>query len=498
MDSTASAAPPDASDTDTPASSPSGGGSAGSSATQALLDAIRTELPGVRLLTDMTDRESYRTDETPYLHPGLPIGVALPGNTAEVSALVKLAAKYRVPIVPRGAGTGLSGGAAGVDGALTVALTRMDRILEIDHENMCVVVQPGVINAALKKAVAAEGLFYGPDPASYEMCSIGGNLGTNAGGLCCVKYGQTRDWVLGLEVVLADGAVIRTGGKNVKDVAGYSMTQLFVGSQGTLGLITEATLRLRPAPAARSTLLAFFPTLESAGQAVSGMTAAGMQPCTLELLDQFTIAAVDDMHHLGLDREAAAMLLIESDLPSPESETELDRAVFACEHAGATLLVRAADAAEGDLLRQARRLAYQALERIGTVKMEDIGVPRNRVPDMLVVIEEICRRHNVRCGTFGHAGDGNLHPNLIFERDDPRAEEITEAVRTEFYKAALEFGGTLTAEHGIGLARREFLVQQRGPEAVGAMRAIKNALDPLGILNPGKVFMPLDEPSVRA
>jgi glycolate oxidase len=368
---------------------------------------------------------------------------------------------------------------------------RLDRILEIDHENLNVTVQPGVINADLKKAVAAEGLFYGPDPASYEMCSIGGNLGTNAGGLCCVKYGQTRDWVLGLEVVLADGTVIRTGGKNVKDVAGYSLTQLFVGSQGTLGLITEATLRLRPAPAPRSTLLAFFPTLEAAGRAVAGMTAAGMQPVTLELLDRFTIRAVEDWHHLGLDLEAEAMLLIESDLPPPASDTELDRAVFACEQAGTTLLVRAADAAESDLLRQARRLAYQALERLGTVKMEDIGVPRSRVPEMLIAIEEICRRHEVRVGTFGHAGDGNLHPNLVFERDDPRAEEVTEAVRTEFYRKALDLGGTLTAEHGIGLARRDFLELQRGAGFVAVMRAIKTALDPLNILNPGRVLPPV-------
>jgi glycolate oxidase len=457
----------------------------------ALVEAIQAELPHVRLLTDLTDRESYRQDETPYLHPGLPLAVALPANTAEVSDVVRLAARYRVPIVPRGAGTGLSGGAAGIEGGLTVALTRLDRILEIDHENLTVTVQPGVINADLKKAALAEGLFYGPDPASYEMCSIGGNLGTNAGGLCCVKYGQTRDWVLGLEVVLADGTVIRTGGKNIKDVAGYSLTQLFVGSQGTLGVITEATLRLRPAPAARSTLLAFFPTLEAAGRAVAGMTAAGMQPVTLELLDQFTIRAVEDWHHLGLDTDAAAMLLVESDLPGETAETELDRAVFACEAAGTTLLVRAADAAEADLLRQARRLAYQALERLGTVKMEDIGVPRSRVPEMLVRIEEICRRHEVQVATFGHVGDGNLHPNLIFERDDPRAEEVTLATQAEFYRAALELGGTLTAEHGIGLARREFLELQRGPDAVRVMRSIKAALDPLGILNPGRVLAPL-------
>jgi glycolate oxidase len=362
-------------------------------------------------------------------------------------------------------------------------------VLEVDKDNLVVVVQPGMINADLKRHVAEHGLFYPPDPASYEMCSIGGNLGTNAGGLCCVKYGQTRDYVLGLEVVLADGSVIRTGGRNVKDVAGYSLTHLFVGSQGTLGLWTEATLRLRPTPPPRATLLAFFPTLESSGQAVSGMTAAGIQPVTLELLDQFTIRAVDDMHGLGLDRDAAAMLLIESDLPGGGADAELDKAVAICESVGATLVVRAADATEADWLRQARRLAYQALERIGTVKMEDIGVPRSRVPEMLVRIEEVVRREGVRCGTFGHAGDGNLHPNLVFERDDPRADEITERVKDELYRHAISLGGTVTAEHGIGSSRREYLELQRGPEAVAVMRSIKQALDPFNILNPGKLFL---------
>ena len=347
------------------------------------LDAIRAALPGVRLLTEETDRESYRHDETPYLRPGLPLAVALPTQTSDVSTLVRLAAEHRVPVVPRGAGTGLSGGAAGIEGALTIAFTQMNRILEIDAGNLVAVVQPGIINAELKRAVAERGLFYAPDPASYEMCSIGGNLGTNAGGLCCVKYGQTRDSVLGLEVVLADGSVMRTGGKNVKDVAGYALTHLMVGSQGTLGLITEATLRLRPAPPPKATMLAFFPTLESAGDAVAGMTAAGIQPVTLELMDRFTIAAVDDWHQLGLDREAAAMLLVESDLPGAGAEHDLERAEAACTAAGASSTLRAADAQEADWLRQARRLAYQALERLGTVRMEDIGVPRARVPELL-------------------------------------------------------------------------------------------------------------------
>jgi glycolate oxidase len=453
-----------------------------------LLDAARAELPGVRLLTEPVDRESYRLDETAYLAAGLPGAVALPGTTDEVAGLMRLASRFGVAVVPRGAGTGLSGGAAGIEGALTIALTRMDRILEIDRANLCVVTQPGVINATLKAAVAAEGLFYAPDPASYETCSIGGNLGTNAGGLCCVKYGQTRDSVLGLEVVLADGSVIRTGGRNVKDVAGYSLTHLFVGSQGTLGIITEATLRLRPAPAPRSTLLAFFDTLEAAGDAVAAMTEAGIQPVTLELMDHETILAVEDWHHLGLDVTAAAMLMVESDAPGAGAASDMDRAEAACGAAGGRSIVRAADAQEADWLREARREALHALERQGTVRMEDVGVPRSRVPELLRAIERITATHGVRCATFGHAGDGNLHPNFIFDRDDPDAAELTHTVRDEIFRAALAMGGTVTAEHGIGAVRRDWLPIQRGEGAVAVMRSIKAALDPLGILNPGRVL----------
>ena len=453
-----------------------------------LIAAIGARVPTVRLLTEPIDREGYRYDETAYLRAGLPRAVALPTTTEEVAELVRIAAELRIPVVPRGAGTGLSGGAAGIEGALTIAFTAMDRIIEIDRENLVAVVQPGVINAHLKAAVAEAGLFYPPDPASFEMCSIGGNLGTNAGGLCCVKYGQTRDSVVSLEVVMADGTVIRTGGRNVKDVAGYSLTHLFVGSQGTLAITTEATLKLRPAPPPRLTMLAFFPTLESAGEAVAGIAAAGLSPVTLELLDQFTIAAVDDMNDLGLDRTAAAMLMIESDMPGVAAVAELEAAEAACRAAGATDVVRAADAQEADWLRQARRAAHYALERLGEVRMEDVGVPRARVPEMLRAIESIAARHEVRIGTFGHAGDGNLHPDLVFERGDPLAEAKTEAVKKDLYQAALDLGGTVTGEHGIGSARREWLEIQRGAEAVKVMRAIKTALDPLGILNPGRVL----------
>jgi len=294
--------------------------------------------------------------------------------------------------------------------------------------------------------------------------------------------------VLSLEVVMADGSVIRTGGKNVKDVAGYSLTHLMVGSQGTLGLITEATLRLRPTPPTRGTLLAFFPTLESAGDAVAGIAAAGLSPVTLELMDRFTIRAVDDVHALGLDRDAAAMLMIESDLPGMAADDELARADTVCVEVGATTTVRSQTPAEADMLRQARRAAHFALERIGDVKMEDVGVPRSRVPDMLRAVEAIAAKHDVQIGTFGHAGDGNLHPDLVLERGDPRAEVVTKAVQADLYRAALDLGGTVTGEHGIGSARREWLEEQRGADAVRVMRAIKTALDPQGLLNPGRVL----------
>jgi glycolate oxidase len=458
--------------------------------TPAFLTAVTDRIPDLRVLADAADREAYRRDETPYLPAGLPGAVALPTTTAEVAELVRICGAFDVPIVPRGAGSGLSGGANGIDGALTIAFTAMDRILEIDRANLVVVTQPGVINARLKAAVAEAGLFYAPDPASFEMCSIGGNLGTNAGGLCCVKYGQTRDSVLGLEVVTADGTVVRTGGKSLKDVAGYSLTHLIVGSQGTLAIITEATLRLRPMPGPRSTLLAFFPTLDGAGEAVAGIAAGGLSPVTLELMDRFTIHAVDDVHELGLDREAAAMLMIESDLPGAAADDELTRADAVCMAAGATSTIRSQTVAEADLLRQARRAAHWALEKLGDVKMEDIGVPRSRVPDMLRAVERIAAKHDVRIGTFGHAGDGNLHPDLVLERGDPRGEAITKAVQADLYQAALDLGGTVTGEHGIGSARREWLVAQRGEDAVRVMRSIKTALDPQGLLNPGRVLPP--------
>jgi glycolate oxidase len=455
---------------------------------QRLLADLGSAMPGLRVLHDAADTEAYRFDETEYLRPGRPLGVCFPHTTAAVAQLVRMCADRGVALVPRGAGTGLSGGAVAIDGALTVVFTEMDRIIEIDPANLAATVQPGVINADLGRAAAAHGLFYPPDPASFEMCTIGGNLAENSGGLRCVKYGVTRDWVLGLEVVLASGEIMRTGGKTVKDVAGYDLTGLFVGSEGTLGLITEATLRLLPEPPPKLTMLAFFPSVIAAGEAVAGITAAGIVPVTLELMDAFTIAAVEEMHALGLDRTAAAMLMVESDAGGAAAERELVAAEAACQAADATSIVRAADEREADWLRQARRAAHPALERAGVARMDDVGVPRSRIPEMLAQIEQVSARLGLRVGVFGHAGDGNLHPTYVVDRDDPTAESRIEAARGEIYAAALALGGTVTGEHGTGLTKRSYLEAQRGPVAVALMRAVKSALDPQGILNPGKVL----------
>ena len=449
---------------------------------------LERELPGMRVLVDATDIEAYRYDETAYLRAGQPLAVCFPRSTADVQHIVRLCGEASIPIVARGAGTGLSGGAVAVDGGLTMVFTQMASVLEIDRENLMVTTQPGIINAELNRAVAEQGLFYPPDPASYEMCTIGGNLAENSGGLRCVKYGVTRDWVLGLEVVLADGSVIRTGGKNVKDVAGYDLTQLFVGSEGTLGLITEATLKLLPIPPANLTLIGFFDTVGAAGDAVSRITAAGVVPVTLELMDAYTIAAVDEVHHLGLDRTAGAMLMVESDEGGEAAEREMAAAEAACQAAGATSVVRAADVQEANWLRQARRAAHGSLEKAGVARMDDVGVPRSKIPEMLGHIERIAAANDLRVGVFGHAGDGNLHPTYILDRNDPTAEARIDSARDQIYRAALALGGTVTGEHGTGLTKKPWLELQRGERAVAAMQSIKDALDPQGILNPGKVL----------
>ncbi len=450
--------------------------------------ALGRACPGMRVIVTPEDLDSYRSDETAFSHPGRPLAACFPRTTADVQAIVRLCGEAGVPIVARGAGTGLSGGALAIDGALIVVFTQMTAIVDIDPANLTATVQPGVVNADLNTAAGEHGLLYPPDPASFETCTIGGNLAENSGGLRCVKYGVTRDWVLGLEVVLADGSAIRTGGKTIKDVAGYDLTDLFVGSEGTLGLITEATLRLLPLPPPKLTLLAFFPSIAAAGAGVAGITAAGIVPATLELMDAFTIAAVDDAYRLGLDRTAAAMLMVESDLGDAAAERELERVEQACHTAGATSVVRAANAQEADWLREARRGAHGALEKMGAARMDDVGVPRSRIPEMLDEITRVAQKHNLRIGVFGHAGDGNLHPTYVLDRDDPAAESRVDVARDEIYRAALALGGTITGEHGTGLAKKPWLELQRGARSVEVMRAIKQALDPMGLLNPGKVL----------
>jgi len=453
-----------------------------------ILAELASGLPGTRLLSGAADIEPYRWDETAYMHPGEPLAVVFPRSTAEVSSVVRLAARHHVPLVPRGAGTGLSGGAIAVQGAISVVMTQMDQIIAIDADDLLAITQPGVINADLGRAVAEQGLFYPPDPASYETCTIGGNLAENAGGLRCLKYGVTRDYVLGLEVVLADGEVIRTGGRTAKDVMGYDLSHLFVGSEGTLGIITEATLRLLAQPAEKLTLLAFFAGVREAGQAVSAIIRAGLVPVTLELMDRYTIRAVDAALRVGLDDEAGAMLLIESDAAGVAALSELDAAAAACSAAGATSQARSADPAEADRLREARRMAHWSLQRAGVARMEDVGVPRSRVAELLDAIALRSEQHGLPVGVFGHAGDGNFHPTFVIDREDPEAETRIDAARGAIYADVLALGGTISGEHGTGVVKRAYLVGQRGERGVAAMRAIKHALDPLGILNPGKVL----------
>ena len=453
-----------------------------------ILDDIRAARPDLRLLTEPAETTDYRRDETDFIPFGQPQAVAFPTSTADVSAVVRACAQHKVPVVARGGGSGLSGGANAMDGWIVLAMSGMDRIIEIDPDNLVVVTQPGVITANLEAAVEAQGLLYPPDPASHDLSFIGGNIAENAGGLRCVKYGVTRDYVLGLEVVLADGEVIRVGGRNVKDVMGYDLTRLMVGSEGTLGIITEATLRLRPKPAPKTTLLAFFPSVAQAGHAVSRITAAGVTPVTLEMLDRNIIDAVEGALQLGLDPAAGAMLMIESDAGGTLAEAELDTVEAACREAGSTSIDRATNPDEADAMREARRQAHWSLKQLGQARTEDVSVPRSRVGELIEAIAEISEQHDMRIGVFGHAGDGNFHPAYVTGHDDPRAEERTEAVRADVYTAVLKLGGTITGEHGTGLTKRDFLEQQFGPRGVAAMRAIKDALDPDGILNPGKLL----------
>jgi glycolate oxidase len=445
------------------------------------IDALRAALPAGRLLTDVDVLEAYRRDEARLVQPGQPLGAVLAHDAADVQATLRWATEHKIPVVARGAGTGLSGGAAAVDGGIVLSLAKMTAIVEMNADDLLAVVEPGVINADLQKAAAEHGLMYPPDPASFEISTIGGNIATNAGGLRCVKYGVTRESVLGLEVVLADGRLMNTGRRTVKGVAGYDLTSLFVGSEGTLGIVTQATVKLRPLPEADPvTIVGVFASLPAAGAAVNDVMRAGLQPSLLELIDGTMIRAIDDWKHIGLDRDAAAMLIAQVDVDHPREPAQRIEKAFA--DAGATYTTVSTDATEAAELLGVRRMTHWAMERLGLILTEDVGVPRSKLAQMLTRIEEIAREFDVVIATVGHAGDGNLHPGLVVDSD--RAWPAAEAV----YKAALDLGGTITGEHGIGTLKRDWLGAEVGEVSLQMQRGVKAVFDPLGILNPGKAI----------
>jgi glycolate oxidase len=395
--------------------------------------------------------------------------------------------------VARGAGTGLSGGANAVVGGVVLDLSWMRDVVEIDADNLLCVVQPGVVNNDLKAAVAEHGLWYPPDPASAAWSTLGGNVATNAGGLCCLKYGVTRDYVLGLRAVVGGpagyGTTATLGRRTNKGVAGYDLTGLMVGSEGTLGIVTEITLRLRPAPVGvPRTVVGAFATMTDAGRAVAGVTKRGLTPAALELLDRFCLEAVEEWKQLGLEATAAALLLARVDAPGTAGAAEAAAIVEAFTDAGATWAVESTDDLEAEALFEARRLAYPALERLGPVLTEDVCVPRSKVPAMLAEIEAIAARHDVRMATIAHAGDGNLHPLLLTPAGDDAARGRAQLAFEELLDAAIALGGTVTGEHGVGLLKRAGMMRELDPANVAMQRAVKDALDPLGIFNPGKVL----------
>ncbi len=399
---------------------------------------------------------------------------------------VRWAASHRVPVVPRGAGSGLSGGSSAVDGGLVVSLERM-RAIEIDVDCRVAVVEPGAFNAEVKQAAAGHGLWYPPDPSSYEICSIGGNVATNAGGLCCVKYGVTTDYVLGLDVVLADGTLVTLGGKRIKDVAGLSLLKLFVGSEGTLGIVTRAILRLVPAQPPRSTLVASFPDVDSAARAVVSVGRT-LRPSMMELMDRASINAVEDFKPMGLDRTAGALLVAQSDAPAAARAAEVEVMRGACTDAGASEVFVTDDPDEGELFVEARRAAFPAIEARGALLLEDVGAPVPKLPELLAAIAAIAAEHEVEIPVVAHAGDGNTHPIIVFDPTDPAAEKRARAAFEDVMQAAIALGGTITGEHGVGRAKKGALPDQLGPDVMALTRRVKDALDPDGILNPGAIL----------
>ncbi len=449
------------------------------------VDALVAAFPEGVVLTEPDAMEKYRFDWSRDQTAGTPLAVVRAEDAGQVQTAVRWAAAHDVPVVPRGAGSGLSGGSTAVDGGIVLSLERMNAV-EIDTACQVAVAEPGAFNAEVKAAAAEHGLWYPPDPSSFQICSIGGNVATNAGGLCCVKYGVTTDYVLGLDVVLADGTLITLGGKRIKDVAGLPLLKLFVGSEGTLGVVTRAILRLVPQQGARSTLVATFATVRKAADAVVAMRST-MRPSMLELMDRPSINAVEDYQPMGLDREAGALLVAQTDAPGASRTEEIATMQAACEAQGAEVFVTD-DADEGEMFVQARRASFPALERRGSLLLEDVGAPVPLLPDLLDAIGAIAERHGVEIPVVAHAGDGNTHPNIVYDATDPDSERRARAAFDEVMQAAIDLGGTITGEHGVGRAKRAALPDQLGPDVMALTRKIKEALDPQGILNPGAGF----------
>ncbi|MBP6996810.1 MAG: FAD-binding protein [Phycicoccus sp.] len=450
----------------------------------ALIDA----LPAGRVLTAVDSMERYRHDEAEWAPHGIPLAVVRPESSAEVQAIVRFAITEGIPVVTRGAGTGLSGAANAVDGCLIVSTERMATVLEVDAGERWVRVQPGVIGDDLRAHLAPLGLWYPPDPASSPWSTIGGNIATNAGGMCCVKYGVTGDYVLEVEVVTGTGEIVRLGRRTAKGVAGYDLRGLIVGSEGTLGIVTEAVLRVKALPRNPITVVGYFDSVVDAGRAVAQVAQTGITPSALELVDRHCLRAVDEWKHMGLSADAEAVLIGRTDAPGAQGDAEADGLVAAFEAGGATFAARSSDDQESDALYAARRLAYPALERLGPVLTEDVCVPMREVPGMLAQIEAIAARHDVHIANLAHAGDGNLHPLIIVPAGDEAARERAHAAFGEIISSALAVGGTVTGEHGVGLLKLPGLIQELSPEVLAMHRAVKAALDPHGILNPGKAI----------
>ncbi|ABK74357.1 FAD-binding oxidoreductase [Mycolicibacterium smegmatis] len=451
--------------------------------TNAALAELVTELPEGTVVTDPDILASYRQDRAADPNAGMPLAVVRPHRTEEVQAVMRWASANKVPVVPRGAGTGLSGGATAIDGGLVLSTEKM-RDISVDTVTRTAVVQPGLLNAEVKKAVAEHGLWYPPDPSSFEICSIGGNIATNAGGLCCVKYGVTTDYVLGLQVVLADGTAVRLGGPRLKDVAGLSLTKLFVGSEGTLGVVTEVTLRLLPPQNSPCTVVATFDSVEAAANAVVTITGK-IRPSMLEFMDSVAINAVEDKLKMGLDRNAAAMMVAASDDrgAAGADDTEFMARVFS--EAGATEVFSTSDPDEGEAFVAARRFAIPAVEAKGSLLLEDVGVPLPALADLVSGVEKIAAQREVMISVIAHAGDGNTHPLIVFDPADEAMTARAQLAFGEIMELAVGLGGTITGEHGVGRLKRPWLANQIGPDAMELNHRIKRALDPDNILNPG-------------